>query len=166
MENGLMDGKKEQTVSPMEKIKYIILIAIIFSLSGCSNSQPAKISKQNLTPDSVIESTNLTGKWVYVTNFNDLDFRLELIQEDNVLKGSHCFIKGELGDQIDCPEEDTFSGKLADDIITGSFKSDWSDSKIDIKGVLQGDTLIIKTLSGSNAAFFLPEMKFVKTKSK
>lgn len=150
--------------------KILIFSTLTFLFTYCtSKSNDDKSRKDDAMLEFVLAISNeckrIVGKWNFVKKNDETDFMLEFYDsESDSTFGFHCFIKGAMGDQMDCSDEEiTFRGIcLSDNLVKGVFNSSWDNSEVSVKLKVVNDTLqLIKDAPGTSF-FFKNEMIFVK----
>lgn len=150
MVNGLMAGLEELIASRTEIKGVIVTMIVLILLISCNNTSN--------------KSNEILGSWECVLNSDSSDFRLVFESKDNQIIGEHCFVLGEKGDKIDCPDQKSFIGISKSGIVTGEFKSDFEDNPIKCQISIVNDTLLLKPLSNTGFSLFYRNMKFLKSK--
>lgn len=152
----------------MNKILIFSTLTLLFTYCTRKTNDDKSVKS-----DSQIESIsdtsgqclNITGTWNYVYNNEETDFMLEFYTSDSdSLTDYHCFIKGAMGDQMDCSDEDiTFRGTCqSDSIVKGIFNSSWDNSEVSVKLEIEKDTLNLIKVSPEVSMFFQEQMQFVR----
>ncbi len=136
----------------------------------CANDNARIFNKQK--KDSVSKQTNdylsctyLDGTWNYIFNNDHQDFSISLIVNDATITGKHCFVYGEFGDKIDCPDENSINAIWDGNKIKGKIISDWATDSISIElKLISKDSLCLIPFSDAGQSFFQTKMLFVKKK--
>lgn len=152
----------------MNKILMFSALTLLFTYCT-SKTDDNKSVKSDPQIESVSAISNkcekITGKWEFVKNNDETDYMLEFYTSDSdSITGYHCFIRGAMGDQMDCSDEKiTFRGLCqTDNILKGTFNSSWDNSKVSVKLEIVNDTLQLIKDSPDVSMFFQKEMRFVK----
>jgi len=159
----------------MEKIKvFIVLVATSLIFTGCfeqKKNTESSNSESLCKEDSIVSNRGanilncnyLNGKWNYIYNSSSQDFTISLEVSGFNISGSHCFVYGELGEKMDCPEGNSLSAICSDNHIKGKIHSDWANDSISIElKLVSKDTLSLLPLSDAGMSFFQRKMLFTR----
>lgn len=114
-------------------------------------------------PMKKIQSCNkMIGKWRYKENDKSHSYNLNIEPGKN---GSYlvryCFVTGENGEKIDCPDEKEI-GKCVGENMIVEFNSDFEETPIKCNLKLNDNVLTLSAISKVGSSFFLDKMEFVK----